>query len=82
MLYLCHVIGAPLNNQMLNDVIYPEKQLTRHTQRKYATTVYKKSKNQTYTFWFHAVNRLENGLLGLIRTGLGLTNEVKKTGKS
>jgi len=33
-------------------------------------------------YWFHAVNRLENGLLGLIRTGLGLTNGVKKTGKS
>ena len=30
-------------------------------------------------YWFHAVNRLENGLLGLIRTGLGLTNGVKKT---
>ena len=32
--------------------------------------------------WYLAVNRLENGLLGFIQTCLGLTNGVKRTGRS
>jgi len=75
-----------LNNHTLNNVIKSDsyKSDMHNDNRQQQATKSEKNKRTLSVppSWFHALYRLENGLLGLIRNSLDLTNGVKKTGIS